>query len=409
MATIKYKDENDRLVTLGAGLHTHSPSDIGAAEEGHGHDVATETNDGFLSAADKNKINRTNDYVFGNAQAGIASLVDLVGDQPVSEQISTLAVQTMHYTINASTVMDDLSLYTNVLPYALASGGQAIYSDTGYKVNTRLSTSSRVDQAENNVSITGFIPVKTGDVIRLKNISIPKTTQLTGLIHTFTDMTNESVSATLSVAYFPTSMNVVCGNDGSYTQFTIPDISPAINFIRIQAFEFRQGATITINEPINNPNTDFLPITDSYTNVLREAQEADSENVYNTLGYVSGKRLSSANPNNESAVEGMCVSGYIPYSEGQIIRIYKAIPDGTASSYIAFYDENKKWVSITSFNACFADINGVYTYANYNNKCKYFRLSIGTIDDKTLVTLNERFDPAAYDCALNGTLPGEPI
>jgi hypothetical protein len=89
MATIKYKDADGNLVTVGAGLHTHSPSSIGAAEAEHEHDVATADNDGFLSSTDKTKIDALNDTVFGNADKNIKSLVGLVGDDPVSEQISS--------------------------------------------------------------------------------------------------------------------------------------------------------------------------------------------------------------------------------------------------------------------------------------------------------------------------------
>jgi hypothetical protein len=75
MATIKYKDADGNLVTVGAGLHTH--------------DVATGTNNGFLSSADKTKIDNLNDTVFGNADKNIKSLAGLVGETPVAEQISS--------------------------------------------------------------------------------------------------------------------------------------------------------------------------------------------------------------------------------------------------------------------------------------------------------------------------------
>lgn len=357
-----------------------------------------------IGAAGANSITKALQDGDGNVITNTYATKKAVGDQ-----ISILSGQTMHYTVSASTIMDELSLFTNILPYSLASGGQSLYSSTGYKVNTRFSSSGKTDVLNDYTSITGFIPVKAGDVIRLKNISIPKTTAQTGLIHAFTDVTNESACATFSVDYLPPSMNVVYGNDGSYIQFIIPEITPAIKFIRIQAFEFRQGATITINEPINNPNADYIPISDTYKNILRSAQQADSTNVYNTWGYATGKRISSSNPNNETAAEGMCVSGYIPYSEGEIIRIYKVTINGSASPRIAFYDDNKNSLSIPEFTQVFADIDGVYTYAHHDKKCKYFRLSIGDINDHTLITLDERFDPVAYDISIDGYLPGEPV
>ena len=76
MATIKYKDENGTLVTVGAGLHTHSPSSIGAATANHEHDGRYYT---------KNEVD--------------ATFADLVGESPVSEQIS------QHMNIMASTTV----------------------------------------------------------------------------------------------------------------------------------------------------------------------------------------------------------------------------------------------------------------------------------------------------------------
>ena len=115
MATIKYRDADGNLITVGAGLHTHSPSDIGAAEAEHPHDVATADNDGFLSSTDKTKIDNLNDTVFNDA----TGLVDLVGGRPVSEQISDHADEMAstttagHMSASDKTKLDGLTNYTH--------------------------------------------------------------------------------------------------------------------------------------------------------------------------------------------------------------------------------------------------------------------------------------------------------
>lgn len=124
MATIKYKDADGNLVTVGAGLHTHSPSSIGAADRVHGHDAATADNDGFLSSTDKTKIDNLNDTVFGNADKNITSLVDLVGESPVQEQISSAVadrvvnvpgkgLSTEDYTTAEKTKLANIEQYAN--------------------------------------------------------------------------------------------------------------------------------------------------------------------------------------------------------------------------------------------------------------------------------------------------------
>ena len=85
MAVIKYRDENGNLVAVGAGNHTHSPSDIGAADRVHGHTEATQETPGFMSKDDKQAL----DQAVQNIQTLDESLDTLVGNTPVNELISS--------------------------------------------------------------------------------------------------------------------------------------------------------------------------------------------------------------------------------------------------------------------------------------------------------------------------------
>ena len=117
MATIKYKNKDGELVSLGAGLHTHSPSSIGAADRDHGHDIATEINDGFLSAADKVALDKT---VYD-----IEQLIILVGGTPVNEQISgEIAAAT-------ATISDAANKYTDTKIANLINGAPTTLDTLG--------------------------------------------------------------------------------------------------------------------------------------------------------------------------------------------------------------------------------------------------------------------------------------
>ena len=63
--------------------------------------------------------------------------------------------------------------FTNQIPLSINSDGTDFVGENGedgYKVGYRLSTSSGNESAQSGISVTGFIPVSSGDVIRIKNI-----------------------------------------------------------------------------------------------------------------------------------------------------------------------------------------------------------------------------------------------
>ena len=66
---------------------------------------------------------------------------------------------------------DPVSGYTNQIPISTDTDG-SIYNGTGYKANSRCNSSGGIADCTggtNNPFVTGFIPCKQGDVIRLKN------------------------------------------------------------------------------------------------------------------------------------------------------------------------------------------------------------------------------------------------
>lgn len=88
MATIKYKDADGSLITVGAGLHTHSPESIGAATADHTHSP---------SSIGASASGHTHDGRYYTENEVDTKFDNLVGPTPVSEQISD------HATVTAST------------------------------------------------------------------------------------------------------------------------------------------------------------------------------------------------------------------------------------------------------------------------------------------------------------------
>ena len=61
--------------------------------------------------------------------------------------------------------------YTNQIPLSVDTDGN-IYNGTGYKAGYRLSTSSGNESVSAEMTVTGFIPVKSSSVVRVKDIDM---------------------------------------------------------------------------------------------------------------------------------------------------------------------------------------------------------------------------------------------
>lgn len=58
--------------------------------------------------------------------------------------------------------------YTNQMPISIGTD-KKVYNGTGWKGGTRLSASSGTEKSQSDNGVTGFMPVKTGDVLRFKD------------------------------------------------------------------------------------------------------------------------------------------------------------------------------------------------------------------------------------------------
>ena len=115
--------------------------------------------------------------------------------------------------------------------------------------------------------------------------------------------------------------------------------------------------------------------------------------IYNApYGFKTGTRLNSSNVMSE--VTGMCTSGFIPVNEGDVVRIKNVTLSGTATPYLLLYSHTNAYMAVVQIDDLgSADANGVYTWTVTTGGTAAItaamRLSVGVIDETSIVTVNE--------------------
>lgn len=147
--------------------------------------------------------------------------------------------------------------YTNQLPIATDADGN-VYNGTGFKADTRFSTSSAAETTATGWYLTGFIPCKRNDVVRLQGIefmdmdgSLGGTSRAQIYLYDankayYSCSTNYTPSAPM-----PDAWEAVYGDDGNLIQFKLPSTYDAsVVYIRIGAAHIDENSIITVNEVI---------------------------------------------------------------------------------------------------------------------------------------------------------------
>lgn len=139
----------------------------------------------------------------------------------------------------------------NLIPISTDASG-AVYNsgDTpGYKKGYRLSTGDGLAEKTNtNTSLTGYIPVANGDVIRLANLSFVKDSadSYKGMVYMYSAL--DTYIAHADATTIIDNWNAVTDSDGKVTQFTVTQ--EGVAFIRITAAEITDSSIITKNQEI---------------------------------------------------------------------------------------------------------------------------------------------------------------
>ena len=147
----------------------------------------------------------------------------------------------------------DVVTYTNWIKKSIGSDGAIYNGGKGYKENYRLSSGNEV--ALNGYYITGFIPVKTNDVLRFENMDYMKMDVTSSQVQVAVYNTDFSyrTSSFHAINNMPSAAwSPVYREDGNVKQLTFPNAlgGSSAKYIRICASFINDNSIITVNEEI---------------------------------------------------------------------------------------------------------------------------------------------------------------
>lgn len=151
----------------------------------------------------------------------------------------------------------------NALPNATDDMGN-IYNGTGYKENTKWNHNLG-DVSADGVDITGYIPVKSGDIVYLKNIDIRKADTSNPFLLLFTD----DDYYTVAKEYYTNTASAVSPvwNNGVLESFEVPQSNIPITHMRIQSSDIDTSSVVSINTTEGNLYTEYLYINGKWEKV----------------------------------------------------------------------------------------------------------------------------------------------
>ena len=128
-----------------------------------------------------------------------------------------------------------------------------IYNGKGWKENMRISISSNgAEVAGTDCMLTGFIPVKTGDIVRLKNV-VTTNEDYKGNVFGFDE--DKIIAGGVNLHNDPGDTFGVVTENGNVVQFTVSKHllngdENGSGYIRISAKQFTNSSIITVNQEI---------------------------------------------------------------------------------------------------------------------------------------------------------------
>lgn len=286
--------------------------------------------------------------------------------------------------------------YTNVL------------DTVGFVENKYISASSGyAEKDRDGVDLTGYIPVKHGDIIRLKNVTMPDVGDYSNKVYYFNSSKVGTAAASITSAA-GNGFNPVYEN-GNLVQFTVLGKhigytsgaeSAVTGFIRIGAGNIDSSSIITVNEEISVPGD--VP-SGSYTNALPLAVASDGVTIYNGTGYKAGVRWSSSgNAESTSNASGLYLSGFIPVKKNSVVRLKNitmnkanAASNGCAvHTFLSLTDTNEGTMSgdtLTNYASAIWDDSGNLVQFTLNGTVDYafIRLQGTYMGADSIVTIDE--------------------
>lgn len=284
----------------------------------------------------------------------------------------------------------------NLIPYMTTEyGGTEIYNGIGYKRNTRINSSKEIVEYS-GMCLSGYLKVKQGDVVRLKNItptgtataywvrySIYNSDVLLDIntlgnpdsngVYTVT-IDQYTLGFRLSIGNIDASSIITLNEKIAESQYTVTNnltnvtssnvstsvsdgsqyyatLTPKSGYTLGSVTVTMGGTNVTSsaysNGVINIPRvTGNIVITatatePNYTNLVPKAEDAAGTGIYNGVGYKNGIYLSSSGGTSyDSSDANYTATGWIPYkvkSDGTFPSIYIKGLDWVAESHSRLY------------------------------------------------------------------------
>lgn len=150
---------------------------------------------------------------------------------------------------------DQITEYRNQIPVSTGASDVGVYNNVGYKEDTAVNSAAG-PVTSNGVCLTGYIPCKVGDVVRLSNLDIgPNVTNSKVAFYTSSKIYIGLITGG-STWYWNNTSNednfeAVSDSDGNYTSLTIksiPGITEDCAYMRIVAANITQDSIVTVND-----------------------------------------------------------------------------------------------------------------------------------------------------------------
>ena len=250
-------------VTVNYNFTAVAPAGIIGCIHGHEHRYANETVGGaFLSICCPNVMNgRERVSADGNTYTKTAGTANGTSFCVFSINRADKKIYVDHYGPGIDRIFDYTVIdpsapsYTNLLPSAIDTDG-SIYNNIGWKEGYRITSSGALEEYSGSY-LTGFIPIKIGDVVHLKNVKWQNGVT-TGLNSgnqrvSFYDA-NKILLGQANAIGLGGMLSGVKDDNNIWTQFTVHnwsgvDLGNAAYF-RLNCAEISSDSIITVNEEI---------------------------------------------------------------------------------------------------------------------------------------------------------------
>lgn len=250
---------------------------------------------------------------------------------------------------------DDDEPYSNLVPFSMSESG-AIYNNTGYMDDNRLTATNDISYKSGFVH-TGYIPVKSGDVVRVSGGDFDAGTGNYILVFNsnreliWLANLNGEKDEKSGIAYTVTGVFVF--STDSVQTGTLDDMA----YFRISAAGQGSSLIVTVNEDIDGSEIydDVGSPSVTYTNIVQYATDKYG-NTYSQNGYKNNYRLLNSGSGNTAT--GYVVTGYLQADTDAVIRVKGVSFDGGSGSCILLYDSNFELIKAIQLSGAGDGVNG---------------------------------------------------